>query len=353
MGETARITDVEFFLVELPCDAGLGAARCWLVRLASDAGLEGWGEARLDWRPAELAARRDSLAPVLAARSVFDVEELLRLDAIREPALRSAVETACWDLIGRTTGQPLCHLWGGHYRRRIPLAVHLPNGPAPEVAQVARQWAEFGFHEQILVSRGKPEEDLANVQAIRQAASDRAELSLDGRAAYDLPTAHDLCAELEYARLRCFLDPVGASTFHEVAALGRQTSVPLGVARMLRGPADVLAMVRCGAGRIALLDPERLGGPSAVRRSAAIAEASETGMAVACGPSAGPAVALLLHLAAATPALAAANPCDYPQLREDVLAEPLEVVDGMIAVPQGPGLGVQVDRAKVERYQIA
>jgi len=348
-----NLTDLEFLLVELPCDAEPAVVRRLLVRLSDESGAEGWGEADLDWRTADLVARREALLPVLAGRSIFNVEELLELDVLREPALRAAVETACWDLIGRAAGQPLGRLWGGEYRRRIPLAVHLPGGPDWQVAQIARQWAQQGFHALILISTGRPEDDLACVAAVRQAVSDRAELWLDGRAAYDFQTARDLCAELEFARLRGFIDPIGAATLHEMAALGRQTSVPLGIRRLLGGPADVLAMVRCGAARFAVLDPLRLGGPSAVRRAAAIAEAAGTSLAVACGPSPGPAVAAVLHLAASSPALGGANPCDYPQLRESVLASPLEVADGMIAVPQGPGLGVKLDRAKIERYQIA
>ena len=69
------------------------------------------------------------------------------------------------------------------------------------------------------------------------------------------------------------------------------------------------------------------------------------------GPCLGIATAAMLHLAAATPALKNPIPCDYHQIQDDVLAEPLEVVDGMIAVPQAPGLGVEVDRAKVEQDQ--
>ena len=71
-----------------------------------------------------------------------------------------------------------------------------------------------------------------------------------------------------------------------------------------------------------------------------------------CGDSAGIAAAAMLQLAAATPSLASANECGYPLLKEDVLAEPLELIDGLVTVPQGPGLGVQVDRARLERFQV-
>ena len=66
----------------------------------------------------------------------------------------------------------------------------------------------------------------------------------------------------------------------------------------------------------------------------------------------GVATAAMLHLAASTASFSSGNTCQYGQLQDDVLTDPLEIVNGMIAVPQSPGLGVEVDRAKVERYQI-
>ena len=71
-----------------------------------------------------------------------------------------------------------------------------------------------------------------------------------------------------------------------------------------------------------------------------------------CVVSLGIGMAAMLQLAAATPVFSHCHQCAYHHLRDDLLSEPLEIVDGMIAVPQGPGLGVDVDRAKLERYQI-
>jgi len=102
-----RIADLELHLVEIPRADGLPHVRSLLVRLTSQRGLHGWGEAWLAWRPGELAARRDMLLAVLAGRSLFDIEELQTLEALGSPPLRAAVEMASWDLIGRATGQPL------------------------------------------------------------------------------------------------------------------------------------------------------------------------------------------------------------------------------------------------------
>ena len=100
-----KINDLEFHLVEVGCAGSVQPVRSLLVRLTTDSGLKGWGEAGSAWRPGELAARRDALLPVLAGRSIFDIEELHTLEALADAPLRCAVEMACWDLIGRV-GRP-------------------------------------------------------------------------------------------------------------------------------------------------------------------------------------------------------------------------------------------------------
>jgi glucarate dehydratase len=346
------INDLEFCLVEVGRADEATAARTLLVRVVDDEGREGWGESGLAWRPGELAARRHALLSALQGRSIFDIEELLTLEALRPPALRAAVEMACWDLIGRTLGQPLCRLWGGEYRPGVPVAARLPRAAAERVAEIAAALAEQGFLTQTVAAAGDTAEDERTLAAIRRRAGDRVELRLDGRLAYDLEAARDLCAQLEYDSPQFFADPLNTRELYPVASLARQTGVPLAVGRSIHGPADALAAVRSGAAAFVLLDLDQLGGLTAARKCAAVIEAGGAGAVLWGGPSLGIAAAAALQLAAATPALSAANECSYHQLRDDVLAEPLTAVEGIVAVPRGPGLGVEVDRAKVEQRQV-
>ena len=349
-----QINDLEFLPVAIGKAGSDRAVRSVLVRMATDSGREGWGEAAIEWGPGELPARRDALLAVLAGRSIFDVEELHTLDALSDPPVRSAVEMAFWDLAGRATGQPLCRLLGGEYRRRIPLAVRLDQGHPQRVAQDARELAEQGFHCQIMPASGQIQLDLKRLRAIREMVGDRAELRLDGAGAYELETALDLCAELDGDRdaLQFLLDPLDTEEFYAIASLARQTSVPLALWRTVRSPADVLAVVRCDAVRYVTVDPGLLGGLVPARKCTAVAEAAGLHPLLAGSPSVGVATAAMLHLAAATPAFSSCNECAGHQLVDDVLAEPPEIIDGRMTVPQGPGLGVEVDRAKVERYQV-
>jgi L-alanine-DL-glutamate epimerase-like enolase superfamily enzyme len=348
-----QLSELELSLVSVPQAEDREAVRSLLVRLVTDNGLEGWGEAPAGWRPEELISRGAALRAAILGRNAFDVEELLTLDVLQNASVRCAVEMAAWDLMGRCANMPLCHLFGGCYRRRVPLAIRLHAGHPRQTGKQAAEVAQQGFHAQVLMATGRPDADLTALRAVREAIGDRAELRLDGAERYDMETARDLCAELEFDTLEFLLDPLNTRQLHAAAALGRQTTVPLAVSRAIARPSDVLAVVRSGAARFIVLRLPELGGLLALQKSASIAEAAGLKTLVCTGPSVGIATAAMLQVAAALPVLDSCNECAYPQLLDDVLTERLELVDGMLTVPHAPGLGIAVDRGKLEQYQAA
>ncbi len=346
-----QLAELELFLVSVPQAEAARSGRSLLVRLVTDDGLEGWGEAPTGWRSEELAGRGSALRAAILGRNAFDIEEMLTLDVLQNAPVRCAVEMAAWDLIGRRANMPLCHLFGGCYRRRVPLAIRLRTDPPRETGKLAAELARQGFHAQVLEATGEPDADLAAIRAVREAVGDRAELRLDGAERFDMETARDLCAELEFDAVEFLLDPLNTRQLHAAAVLGRQTTVPLGVSRAVAGPGDVLAVVRSGAARFVVLRLPELGGLLAVQKAAAVAEAAGLKALVCTGPSLGIATAAMLQLAGALPVLDGCNESDYPQLHDDLLAERLELVDGMLTVPEAPGLGITVDRGKLDPHQ--
>lgn len=348
-----KISDLEFYLVEVPSAGDPSRIRALLVRLATDEGAEGWGECHLPWRPEELNERREMYLPSLAGREVVAIEDLLALQPVSSvPPLCAALEMACWDLIGRTAGMPVCHLLGGVYRDRIPLAVRLPREPADRIPQLARGWAEQGFASQIVSSTGDVPRDLATLQAVRESAAERAELRLDGANGFDAWTARELCSELERTGIEFLLDPLQDRHFEQAADLSRQTSVPIAISTRMNSPDTVLAAIRAGAMRHLVVDLEQVGGILNTKKCAIVATAGHVRALLASQASLGLATAAMLQAAACTPAFASANESAYHRLQDDILTEPLEVLDGTIAVPIEPGLGVEVDRGKIEKYLV-
>ena len=347
---TMNISDLEFFLIELPASGG--AVRSLLVRLASDSGSEGWGETRKSWRAGELAGRRKGLLAVLAGREVYDVETILALDALADRAVACSIEMALWDLIARSARQPLCHLLGGGYRRSVPLSVRLPAGPPETVAHWARAFSAQAIASQMISSSGTLAADLKLVSTLHEACGDRVQFRLDGRGRYDFGGALQLCNELEADSVQFVLDPIAGAQAARIAMLRAQSRVALGVFEALEAPADIVQLARTGAATYVMVDPVQVGGIARARQCAVVAEAAGLAASLRIEGTSGLALAATLQLAAATPSFISGHECSYPLLHDDILAEPLRIADGMLAVPSGPGLGVEVDRDKIEWYEV-
>lgn len=351
-----KIRDVELFVFggeAGPTSDAYGSSEqispSLLVRLRTADGREGWGEASIEARLAHTSARREALAAVLVGRSVFDIEELHTLEALQPPPLRAATEIAVWDLLGRVLHQPLCNLLGGYYRHRIPVSVRLAGHHVETTVRLARELAEQGFHTQTILSSPQPEEDLAKIKALRELIGERVTLRYDGQGRFAHETVMDLCAGLELEALQFLLDPLNVPELHSLASLGRRTNVVLGLCRNIRSPADVLRAVRCGAGQYAAIDLDRVGGISPARACAIVAAAGEMWPLLFVRAGLGVALAAMLHLAAAMAAFRTAHEVAVLQPLNGILQRPLEISDGMITVPQGHGLGVEVERSKLER----
>ncbi len=167
-----------------------------------------------------------------------------------------------------------------------------------------------------------------------------------------MDTARDLCAELERFHLEFLIDPLRSGDLDELAALRRQVSVPLGAWRAIQGPYDVLALVRSGAAPFVVVDPQRVGGLVPARKCAAVAQAAGLAASLGTEPSVGIAAAAMVQLAAATPAFTHANECACGLTTQELLGHRLPLADAMITVPNGPGLGVEIDRSSLEQYQL-
>jgi L-alanine-DL-glutamate epimerase-like enolase superfamily enzyme len=347
-----KINSLDFYVVAVQDEEFAETRRTLFVRVATDRATVGWGEAALEGSSDDWAARRSAVESLLEGRNIFDLEELHELETMNPPVLRSAVEMALWDLIGRTLKQPVYNLLGGRYRPRIAVAIRLPPGTPERMGQAARELAAQGYHTHIISAVGRMEEDVERVIEVRENVGAEVELRLDCRGLYAVESARDLCAALEEHDLQFLLDPLGTREFFPSAALGRETTVPLAFGRSIRSPADMLAVVRCGAGKFAVLDLSQLGGLMPVKRCAAVASAGHTRLLMNGRTFLGPGTAAMLHLAASTSAMNESHECSSVSLYDFFLEDSFTLISGMISVPPGPGFGIEVDREKVEKYQV-
>ncbi|KRB75356.1 glucarate dehydratase [Kitasatospora sp. Root187] len=347
-----------------------------VVELRCGDGLVGLGETYGD--APHLALLR-AVAPTLTGLDPFDTNGLLRrIRAVlgdtdapdkhgltggstpQKTALRvlSPFEVACLDLQGQLTGRPVVDLLGGRVRDEVPYSAYLfykwaghPGAAEDEygaaldpdgiVAQARQLVERYGFGS-IKLKGGvfPPEQEVEAIHALR-AAFPAHPLRIDPNAAWTVETSLRVAAETD-GLLEYLEDPTpGIPGMAEVA---RGAAMPLATNMCVVSPADLPEGFGQRAVGVLLADHHYWGG---LRRSAELAATCRTwgvGVSMHSNSHLGISLAAMTHLGAALPELTYAADTHTPwQYGEDVLAEPLRIVDGAVRVPDGPGLGVRLD----------
>jgi L-alanine-DL-glutamate epimerase-like enolase superfamily enzyme len=323
-----------------------------LVRLETDTGLIGWGETPDDWinhsyegTPEELLRRQ------VLGRDPFDVEAFYAENTLGS-FLASGVEMALWDLMGKATRQPLYRLLGGAVRKKVELAACMGIRPYEEAKAIARQYVEMGFGTLKTKAGRDAAEDLEMVRGIRDGVGDRLKLRIDPNMGYSPDVALSLARDLEKYDLQYLEQPMPATLLAESARLRRQTTTPLALTESVTTPEVALQILQLGAAAVLLPDTYQGGGILAVKKVATLAEAAGVPCVFHCAHDLGLKTAAMLHVVASTPNFPLANDCTYYGLEDDIIT-PLHQIDrGYMQVPEGPGLGVNVDEAKLARYRI-
>lgn len=359
-----KIAGVETFLVEVPQKYPIApyqsryrpqsSTRSLLVRIEADDGTLGWGETPQRYLGEQLTGREGLLlGRQLVGRDPTAITALYADAGLDGDYLQSAVEMAMWDILGKICRQPLYRLLGGACRREIELAACMGIRPPAEAAEIARLYVAQGFTTLKTKAGRDPQEDLAMVRAIRDAVGDRLRLRIDPNTAYSPEVCLQLARDLEPYALEYLEQPMPRDLIDESARIRRQTRTPLALNESVTTLAVVRAILDRRAADFLLPDTYQCGGIWAVKLIADVAASAGIPCIVHCAHDLGPKTAAMLHLAASTPNFPLANDCTYYGLVDDVVSAPFQIRNGRLAVPDAPGLGIDVDPAKVRKYQLA
>lgn len=324
-----------------------------LVRLETDTGLVGWGETPDDWLNKSFEGTpEERLRGQALGRDPFDLEAWY-VENTLGPFLASAVEMACWDIMGQATGRPLYQLLGGRVRDKVELAACMGIRPYAEAKAIARQYVDMGFTTLKTKAGRRAEEDLEMVRGIRDGVGDRLKLRIDPNQGYAPEVAFPLAKDLEKYNLEYFEQPMPKSLIGEAAQLRRRTTTPIALNESVTTLETVLQILKLDAADVLLPDTYQCGGILAVKKVAALCEAAGVPCVFHCAHDLGFKTAAMLHVVVSTPGFTLANDCTYYGLVDDII-DPLHKIErGMMPVPEGPGLGVRVDERKIEKYRIA
>lgn len=266
------------------------------------------------------------------------------------PAL-AAVDMACWDIVAKICGQPLVTLFGGRFRDTVDF-FHYVSGAGPaEAAEQAREGAERGFGTFYLkVGSPRIADDVERVAAVRSGAGPDARIRVDANEAWSPAAAIRAIRAMQPHGLELAEQPVSGRNLAEMAYVRGRVDTPLLANEASWTRFDQLEVVRHGAADAVSVDNQMDGGLLNLKRSAGICEAAGLPVVKHSLGELGVAMAAALHVMAATPNFIHANQCYASLLADDVITEPHVYDRGRLPVPDGPGLGVTLDRDKVARY---
>jgi glucarate dehydratase len=350
------------------------ALRC-VLQLHVDGGVIGLGECsgergQLD----RLAAVREHVIGH-SVHALNQIERTVeqRLTGLADPIARratfSAIEVACLDAQGHLAGVSVAELLGGAVRPAVPYAAYLfykwaahlgadedewgPAATPEEVVEQARRMIErYGFRS-VKLKGGvfEPDEEIAAIMALR-AALPGVPLRLDPNGAWTVETARRVAKELD-GTLEYLEDPVLG--MEEMAAVAATAPMPLASNMCTTSLETIAPAVERGAVQVVLADHHYWGGLRRTQHLATVCDTFGLGLSMHSNSHLGISLAAMTHVAAAIPTLTYACDTHYPWNAADDVVVPgvLRFVDGAVTVPDGPGLGVELDHDALARLHEA
>ena len=288
--------------------------------------------------------------------------------------LFAAVEVPCLDLQGKALGRPVSDLLGGAVRERVPFAAYLfykfadhidfDDYPPDEFGEVlspdavvreAQQFVSaYGF-QSIKLKGGvlPPDREIETMEALRAAFPEHP-LRIDPNAAWTIDTAIEVAKRLDGV-LEYLEDPAGG--LEGMAKVAQSTDLPLATNMAVIGFSDLPESVHRDACQIILADHHYWGGLQRSRELARICATWGLGLGMHSNSHLGISLAAMVHFGAAAPELPYAYDTHQPWQADDevIVGGKLPIVDGAVALPEGPGLGVELDYDALarlhERYE--
>jgi muconate cycloisomerase len=349
-----------------------------VVKMIDALGAAGWGEAPVlkDWggefgryfgespgTTIEVISRH--LAPVVTGSLPGEIAELhARMDrAIKGfPYAKASLEFAAYDLAGKQCGLPVHRLLGGPVRRRIPVTHSIGLIGFAEAEQEAAQVAAEGIRTIKIKVGVDSDRDVEMVRRIRETVGPGLALCVDANQGYRTPgEAIRALRRMERFDLIYFEQPVEG--IERLAQVARAVDVPIMADESAWNAHDVIQIIERRAAQLISLYTTKPGGLYRAMEAAAVARAAgiicnvngsvETGignLANLALAAAAPAATLSCVVPVSTPVEAQSGQMAGIYYKDDLIAAPMRLIDGAIELPEGNGMGIAVDEAKVRRY---
>jgi galactonate dehydratase len=360
-----KIKTLETFL------ANAGQRNYLFVRLTTDTGLTGIGEATLEWQEKAVEVLLNEwVASRVIGKDPFDIEAVVG-GMIRDQyqggstvmTAISAAEIALWDIIGKATGQPVYRLIGG---RAKPALHAYANGwyggcQSPgDFAARARQVTALGYRAVKFdpfvtawkqLDRDEEDHAVAVIEAVSGAVGPDVGLMIEIHGRLGVSDAVRFIDRLAGHRILFCEEPVAPENVELLREVKERTRLPISSGERLYALADFARLINLRAADVVQMDVAHCGGIATAKKIAAMAAAQDIGISPHC--SIGPvAYAAALHVAWSTPNMLllesfAEFDVDW---RNDLVSGWNPLKQGTLALPEGPGLGIELDEAAIAAH---
>jgi L-alanine-DL-glutamate epimerase-like enolase superfamily enzyme len=324
-----------------------------VVRVITEGGLEGFGEVcplGPAYLPAHAAGARAALGELAPALVGVDAGNLAAVAAAQDAALaghgyaKSALDMACWDVLGKASGLPLCDLLGGRRQESFPLYVAVPLGPVEETAEQVRTLRRDGIRRFQLKLGADPAEDAARVRAVVEATEDGDVVIADANGGWRLQDAV-VAARLLDGLPRVHLEQPCA-TLEECLQVRRRTTLPMVLDESITDLQSLLRAWSAQALEGLNVKISKVGGLTRARVIRDVAEALGLGVTIEDTWGGDVTTAAVSHLAASTsPGALFTVSFMNDWSHEHIAGYQPRSDSGRGRAPLGPGLGIEVERA--------
>ncbi|MBK0082230.1 mandelate racemase/muconate lactonizing enzyme family protein [Kosakonia sp. S58] len=359
LGGEVKASDSDYYYrPEYRCVYSRKMETC-LVKITTDSGHVGWGEALAPVVPQVIAELITQLfAPLLTGQSPFASQVLnaRMYDAMRDRGhitgyhidALAAVDIALWDLKGQILKQPVYQLLGGAFRDQIPCYVSgLPEPDLPARCALALRWQQKGFNAIKLALGYGVQQDIENVRAIRDTLGPQASLFLDAHWNYSVAQAAELANALHPLGVGFLEAPLLPEDIAGHRELRAKSPLPIALGETERTRYQFKPFIEQRAMDIVQPDVGRTG-ITELMHIASLAQTWNLQVAPHLSVGLGPCIAASIHVAAALPNLFM---LEYQppvfELANQLLDTPLVCEAGHYTLPQGAGLGIAINEARV------
>lgn len=352
-----------------------GAYRACLVKVTTDSGLVGWGESMVRLTPQATAEIVNELGKALIGLDPMDTSpcwELMYSVMMNRGHLKgffneamSGIDIALWDIKGKLLNLPVYQLLGGAQRESIDCyASSLRFRTLDYTRQDTKELIEEGYRG-LKVKIGKDprdiRQDLILLETVRDAAGPDVWLAADANCGYELPAAISVAKVLGELDYRWFEEPLAPDDHAGYSYLTQRGDIPIAGGETEFTKYGFRELISRRTMNIIQPNVSRCGGFTEALKIAALAESYHVAYAPHTGSCGGVTLAAELHLSATLP-----NFLTYEHMKRDWAREhpnpfradlvggsPEHLIQGELAIPSGPGLGLNIDEDLVERYRIS